>query len=73
MIDNRLDYISDFKEGTKEEMSRIRNLFIALDIELVKIGESQVGHRCLAISRTSLETSLSYAIKTLALQGEKRK
>jgi len=70
MIDNRLDYIVKFKEGTVEKMSEYRKLFIALDSELVKLGDDQHGHRNLAIARTNLEQALMNAIKVIAIQGE---
>ena len=72
MIDNRLEYIGNLKDGVIEKMSHYRKLFIALDNELIKLGEDQVGHRQLAIARTNLESSLMYAIKTIAIAGEKK-
>ncbi len=72
MIDNRLEYIGNFKDGVIEKMSHYRKLFIALDKELIKLGDDQAGHRQLAIARTNLESSLMYAIKTIAIAGEKK-
>ena len=72
MIDNRLDYIGNFLPGVIEKMSQLRQLYIALDNELVKLGDSQLGHRNLALARTDLEQSLMNAIKVLCLQGEKK-
>lgn len=70
MVDNRLDYIGKFKDGTVEKMSEMRKLFIALDNELVKLGDDQHGHRNLAIARTNIEQACMNAIKVIALQGE---
>lgn len=72
MIDIRLDSIENLLPGTKEKISKLRMYYIALDNELVKLGENTTGHRNLAIARTDLEQSLNNAIKVIALQGEKR-
>ena len=73
MIDNRLDYIADFKDGAVEKMIEYRKLFIALDAELVKLGDNcQIGHRNLVIARTHIEEALQHTIKALCLQGEKK-
>lgn len=72
MIDIRLDSISPLIPGTKKKISYLRSLYIALDKELVKLGESQTGHRNLALARTDLEQSLLNAIKVIVLQGEKK-
>lgn len=72
MIDNRLDSINFLIPGTSKKISKLRSLYVALDNELVKLGDSQVGHRNLVLSRTDLEQSLLNAIKVVRLQGEKK-
>lgn len=75
MLDNRLDFITNIEETSINQMTSLRAKFIELDQELQNLGldpylDSTSG-RTLAISRTNLETSLMYAIKTLCLLGEK--
>lgn len=75
MLDIRLDFISNFKnnELAIKEMSELREKYIALDKILTDIFECEKNPallRTLAIARTSLETSLMYAIKTCCLAYE---
>jgi len=75
MLDNRLDFITNIEQTFINQMSAIRAKFIELDQELQAMGLDpfldSTSSRTLAISRTNLETSLMYAIKTLCLLGEK--
>lgn len=79
MLDNRLDFISDIQPGAIEKMKEIREMFIALDKIITIQGEKcqseniAAGVRTASLSRTHLETSLQFAIKTLCLLGETKK
>jgi len=76
-MDNRLDYIGGFEDGTTEKMSALRAKFIELDNELrllsdINSHQSPALGRTIALSRTHLETASMYAIKSLCLKHEKR-
>ena len=73
MIDNHLYDIKIVDDDSLKKMSNYRQLFIALDEELVRLGVDPRGHRQLAIARTNLENALMYCMKTIAIQGEKRR
>ena len=76
-MDNRLDYIGSFEDGTVEKMTALRAKFIALDTELRELVNPNESHspslgRTVALARTHLETASMYAIKSLCLKHEKR-
>lgn len=73
MVDNKLELIQGLGQDTLDKMSLYRGLFVALDNELVKLGDDQHGHRQLALARTHIETALMFTIKTIAIQGEPKK
>ena len=70
MIDNHLDVYGYYMAGYREKLAPYMELFIALDRELVKLGENQVGHKQLASARNNLESSLLCCAKVVALQYE---
>lgn len=77
-MDNRLDFISNLKDGTVEKMTALRKKFIDLDNELKdllldqKLDENNPAlNRCVALARTHIEEALMYAIKSLCLKHEK--
>jgi len=70
MIDNHLDCNGYYFVGYKEKLAPFMEMYIALDNELVKLGENQVGHKQLAWARNNLESSLLCCAKVIALQYE---
>ena len=74
-MNNRLDYISNFKEGAIEKMTAMREQFINLDNELRALTAANESvdpalPRSIALARTHLEVALQYAIKSLCLKFE---
>lgn len=77
-LDIRLDYIDKIDPEAVEQMTRVRGIFMKIDDMLKIISDvfqldgNSAGLRTVAISRTNLETSLQYAIKSLCLMGEEK-
>lgn len=73
-LDIRLDFITNIDTVVVNEMSALRAQFIMLDEKLQKISDDMngdsAGLRAIALSRTNLEISLQYAIKSLCILGE---
>jgi hypothetical protein len=74
-MDNRLDFISKFKNETLAgmEFRAARERFIEIDAELQKLLENPVEPalaRSVSLARTYLEQSLQYTIKSLCLKHE---
>jgi hypothetical protein len=74
-MDNRLDYINNFKDldVAAADMSEMRKSFMAIDaalVEIMEVCEDVAGQRALAIARTHVETAQMYAIKGLCLFHE---
>lgn len=76
-MNNRLDYISKFEDGTVEKMTELRKKFIDIDNELrgyvdpngcVTITPALA--RTVSLARTHVETASMYAIKSLCLKHE---
>lgn len=70
MINNRLDLIKNISLEGLKKISTYIELFIALDNELVKLGDDQHGHRNLVIARTNIEQALMNTLKVIAIQHE---
>ena len=70
MIDNHLDCHGYYFAGYREKLAPLMEMYIALDNELVKLGENQVGHKQLASARNHLESSLLCCAKTIAIRHE---
>ena len=73
-LDIRLDFISNINQNAVDEMTALRSQFILLDEQLRRITDNMAGDsaglRAIALSRTNLEISLQYAIKSLCILGE---
>lgn len=74
--DNHLEHMGKFKnDAYLLKMQEFRQEFIKLDNKLRDFIEHEenvhAAYRTIALSRTHLETSLQYAIKTICILGSK--
>ena len=72
----RFDYIENIGEEYCKRMEELRAMYIELDLAIQEMEDDENcdqecgAQRTISITRTKLEESLHYAIKSLCLIGE---